>query len=65
MMRIRPFVHLLNTLRKRRGGDLLQSLRSDDVRAAVIEPVGGHGGMDYYDFGLCEGLTKAGVSVAL
>ena len=63
-MRIRPFVHLLNTLRKRRGGDL-QSLRSDDVRAAVIEPVGGHGGMDYYDFGLCEGLSNAGVSVAL
>ena len=63
-MRIRPFVHLLNTLRKHRGGDL-QSLRSDDVRAAVIEPVGGHGGMDYYDFGLCEGLTRAGISVAL
>jgi D-inositol-3-phosphate glycosyltransferase len=31
----------------------------------VIEPVGGHGGMDYYDFGLCEGLSKAGVKVTL
>ncbi len=33
--------------------------------AAVVEPVGGHGGMDYYDSGLCEGLAKAGASVTL
>ena len=32
---------------------------------SVIEPVGGHGGMDYYDFGLCQGLAKAGVDVTL
>ena len=31
----------------------------------MIEPVGGHGGMDYYDFGLCEGLADAGMRVAL
>ena len=42
-----------------------QAYKSDDLSAAVIEPVGGHGGMDYYDFGLCEGLSKAGVRVAL
>lgn len=27
---------------------------------AVIEPVGSHGGMDYYDSGLCQGLLDAG-----
>ena len=32
---------------------------------AVIEPVGGHGGMDYYDFGLCDGLGRAGADVVL
>ena len=31
----------------------------------MIEPVGGHGGMDYYDFGLCEGLDEAGIKVTL
>ncbi len=31
----------------------------------MIEPVGGHGGMDYYDFGLCAGLGAAGVDVVL
>lgn len=31
----------------------------------MIEPVGGHGGMDYYDSGLCEGLAAAGVDVTL
>ena len=35
------------------------------IRAAMVEPVGGHGGMDYYDFGLCEGLVSAGVEVTL
>ena len=32
---------------------------------AVIEPVGGHGGMNYYDFGLCRGLVAAGVTPTL
>ncbi len=30
---------------------------------ALIEPVGGHGGMDYYDLGLCQGLLNAGWEV--
>lgn len=34
-------------------------------KIAIIEPVGGHGGMDYYDFGLCGGLATAGVDVVL
>jgi len=34
-------------------------------KIAMIEPVGGHGGMDYYDFGLCAGLKGAGVDVVL
>jgi D-inositol-3-phosphate glycosyltransferase len=32
---------------------------------AIIEPIGGHGGMDYYDLGLCEGVSHAGASVIL
>jgi len=39
------------------------SYRSTSV--AVIEPVGGHGGMNYYDFGLCEGLSGADNDVTL
>jgi glycosyltransferase involved in cell wall biosynthesis len=35
------------------------------LKVAIIEPVGGHGGMDYYDFGLCEGLASSGVDVVL
>ena len=35
------------------------------LKAAIVEPVGGHGGMDYYDFGLCEGLSGAGVVATL
>jgi len=31
----------------------------------MLEPVGGHGGMDYYDFGLCQGLSEAGMDVVL
>lgn len=34
-------------------------------KVAVIEPVGGHSGMDYYDFGLCSGLAENGVNVTL
>ncbi len=32
-------------------------------RVALIEPVGSHGGMDYYDLGLCRGLIAAGWQV--
>lgn len=28
------------------------------MKIAIIEPVGGHGGMDYYDYGLCLGLYE-------
>ncbi len=33
------------------------------MKIAIIEPVGGHGGMNYYDFSLAEGLVSAGTSV--
>ncbi len=32
---------------------------------SVIEPVGGHGGMNYYDVGLCGGAQQAGAKVTL
>ena len=32
---------------------------------AIIEPIGGHGGMNYYDFGLCAGLAQAGIAATL
>lgn len=32
-------------------------------KIAIIEPVGGHGGMDYYDYGLAIGLASNNVSV--
>lgn len=38
---------------------------TERLRIAVIEPVGGHGGMDYYDFGLCQGLANAGAKAVL
>lgn len=35
------------------------------MKIAVIDPVGGHGGMNYYDFGLCRGLAAAGAEPTL
>jgi D-inositol-3-phosphate glycosyltransferase len=35
------------------------------LKIAIIEPVGGHGGMNYYDFGLAEGITAAGFEVTV
>lgn len=32
---------------------------------SIIEPVGGHGGMDYYDFGLASGLFESGCDVVI
>jgi len=32
---------------------------------SIIEPVGGHGAMDYYDYGLAQGLAENGVNVLL
>lgn len=37
---------------------------TNDHGVALIEPVGGHGGMDYYDLGLCRGLVAAGRQVS-
>lgn len=36
-----------------------------EIKVAIIEPVGGHGGMHYYDFGLAKGLLKAQVEPIL
>lgn len=36
-----------------------------DTSVAMIEPVGGHGGAHYYDFGLARGLLTAGCRVSL
>jgi glycosyltransferase involved in cell wall biosynthesis len=35
------------------------------MKIAFIEPVGGHGGQDYYDFGLCQALGLLGNDVTL
>lgn len=35
------------------------------LKVTVIEPVGGHGGMNYYDVGLCSGVGHAGIDVTL
>jgi len=35
----------------------------NEVRIAVIEPVGGHGGMNFYDYGLSMGLAHNQVEV--
>lgn len=35
------------------------------LKIIVIEPVGGHGGMNYYDVGLCSGVGHAGINVTL
>jgi len=36
-----------------------------EISVAVVEPVGGHGGMNIYDAGLCRGLLLAGARVSL
>lgn len=38
-------------------------MMTKNLGVAVIEPVGSHGGMDYYDSGLCGGLSAHGVPV--
>jgi D-inositol-3-phosphate glycosyltransferase len=35
------------------------------LRVAIIEPVGGHGGMNFYDFSLCQSLVQAGAKATL
>ena len=44
---------------------MTEVLASTPCSVAIIEPVGGHGGMNYYDFGLCRGLVDAGVKPTL
>ena len=31
------------------------------MKVSIIEPVGGHGGLDYYDSSLCVSLNQNGV----
>mgnify|MGYP006422616885 CR=1 FL=1 len=33
------------------------------LKVALVDPVGGHGGMDFYDYGLAYGLAENGVEV--
>ena len=40
-------------------------MRKDNIKASIIEVVGGHGGMDYYDIGLMSGLREYGVDATL
>ncbi len=35
------------------------------LKVAIIEPVGGHGGMNYYDFGLALSLLQFGVKASV
>ncbi len=35
------------------------------MKVAMMEQIGSHGGMDYYDYGLCAGLIKAGCRITL
>lgn len=35
------------------------------MRISIIEPIGNHGGMNYYDKGLADGLVEAGIDVIL
>ena len=41
------------------------AVAEQDISIAMIEPVGGHGGAHYYDFGLARGLLAAGCRVSL
>jgi D-inositol-3-phosphate glycosyltransferase len=35
------------------------------IKVAMIEPVGGHGGLNFYDFALCRSIVKAGGQASL
>lgn len=35
------------------------------MKVSIIEPVGAHGGMNYYDMGLANGLSNSGVEVTV
>lgn len=34
-------------------------------KVAMVEPLGGHGGVEFYDLGLCEALSQVGYKVTL
>ena len=36
-----------------------------NLRIAVIEPIGGHGGMEYYDFGLCSAAAYTNDNIVI
>ena len=38
---------------------------AEPLRVAVVEPVGGHGGMNFYDLSLCQALVQAGAQATL
>lgn len=40
-------------------------MKGKNIKVAMIEPVGGHGGNEFYDFGLCEYLCYEDVGVTL
>lgn len=40
-------------------------MNKDNISVAIIEPVGGYGGMNFYDFALAKGLTDAQCNVVL
>lgn len=40
-------------------------MSSPKLNIAIIEPVGGHGGMEFYDYGLAQGLAQNEVNVTL
>jgi D-inositol-3-phosphate glycosyltransferase len=40
-------------------------LSSNKIKIAIIEPVGGHGGMNHYDISLCRSLCASNVSPIL
>ena len=48
-------------------GTLVQppNLERFHMKVAIIEPVGGHGGMNYYDLSLCHALVQASVTPVL
>lgn len=40
-------------------------LEETKLKVAMIEPVGGHGGLEIYDFGVCKSLSENGCDVDL
>lgn len=56
---------LRRTKEPRRAGPATRNNEQPPLKIALIEPVGGHCGMDYYDFGLARGLAAAGADVVL